>query len=423
MLDIRFIRDNKELVKAAAKKRGLDFEVQELLSLDDERRKRQEEVERLRAEQNQASKVVSTLTDPQVRQERIEEIQELKSTLQSAEEDLKQLIHRWQELMLLVPNIPDVSVPVGHGEESNKELKQWGEKPEFTFPPKDHMELMTALNMVDFERGAKVHGFRGYFLKNDGALLTVALWNYARDFYLRKGFEFFLTPAIVKKEFFYGTGHLPSGAEDLFVTQDDDYLSGTAEVPLMAYFSNEIIDKNGLPKRFLAFSPCFRREAGSYGKDTKGLMRVHEFYKLEQLILCEANHELSVKFHEELNRNMEEFIESLGLPYRQVVLSTVELKGSQVKCYDTELWIPSIKNFREIGSASYYHDFQSRRFNTRYIDNDGKKKYVHSLNATALPTPRILIALLENNQRSDGSVLIPKVLHSYLGKEVLSKAL
>jgi seryl-tRNA synthetase len=422
VLNIKFIRDNKDLVKEAASKRGLDFKVDDLVSLDDERKKRQEDVEKLRAEQNQASKEISNITDQEAKKQRIDEVQELKNDLHSAEEDLKQLIHRWQELMLLVPNIPDVSVPVGKDEESNQEIKQWGEKPKFSFTPKDHMELMLASKMVDFERGVKVHGFRGYFLINDGAMLSVALWNYARDFYLKKGFEFFLPPAIVKKEFFYGTGHLPSDAQDLFATQDDDYLSGTAEVPLMAYFSNETIDKSELPKRILAFSPCFRREAGSYGKDTKGLMRVHEFYKWEQLILCEDSHEESVKFHEELNRNYEEFIESLKLPYRQVVISTGDLKSSQVKCYDTELWIPTLKDYREIGSASYYHDFQSRRFNIRYAQ-DGKKHYAHSLNATALPTPRILISLVENNQQADGSISIPEVLRPYLNdREVLGNS-
>ena len=279
---------------------------------------------------------------------------------------------------------------------------------------------MKNLDMVDFERGVKVHGFRGYFLKNDGALLSWAIWNYAQDFFLKRNFTPFIAPAIVNKELLYGTGHLPGDADDLFETQDGQYLSGTAEIPMMAYHSEEILKKEELPKRYLAFSPCYRREAGSHGKDTKGLIRVHEFYKLEQLILCEADHAESEKFHEELNRNTEEFIESLGIPYRQISISTGDLKKAHVKSYDTELWVPMENTYREIASASYYHDYQTRRFNIRYDDN-GKKKYVHSLNATAIPTPRILVSLVENFQQEDGSIKIPEVLQKYLGEDVISK--
>ena len=218
----------------------------------------------------------------------------------------------------------------------------------------------------------------------------------------------------MRKSFFYGTGHLPAGAEDLYKTQDDDYLSGTAEVPMMAYHAEEVLEKKDLPKRYLAFSPCYRREAGSHSKDVKGLIRVHEFFKLEQLILCEASHDESVKFHEELNRNTEEFIESLGIPYQQLAICTGDLKGAHVKSYDTELWVPKEEKYREIASASYYHDFQTRRFNTRYKDDDGKTKYAHSLNATAAPTPRILVSLVENFQQADGSIKIPDVLVPYM---------
>lgn len=245
-------------------------------------------------------------------------------------------------------------------------------------------------------------------------MLSWAIWNYSRDFFLRKGFDLFLPPVIIHKNFFYGTGHLPGGAEDIYQTQDGDYLAGTAEVPMMAYHAEEILNKKDLPKRYLAFSPCFRREAGSYSKDVKGLIRVHEFFKLEQLILCEASHDESVKFHEELNRNTEKFIESLGIPYQQLLMCTGDLKGAHVKSYDTELWVPKEGKYREIASASYYHDFQTRRFNTRYKDDDGKIKYAHSLNATAIPTPRILVSLVENFQLSDGSIKIPEVLVPYM---------
>ena len=343
-------------------------------------------------------------------------MQALKTDLQTDEEALKPVMEEWQRLMLQVPNIPDMNVPEGAGEEDNVEIKTWGEKPVFNFEPKDHLELMLQHKMVDFERGTKAHGFRGYFLINDGALLSWALWNYARDFFLQKNFSPVIAPAIIRKEHLYGTGHLPGDENDLFKTQDDDYLSGTSEVAMMAFHSNEILEKSELPKRYLAFSPCYRREAGSHSKDVKGLIRVHEFFKWEQLVICEASHEESVKFHEELNRNTEEFIESLGIPYRQLEICTGDLKGAHVRSYDTELWVPKQETYREIASASYYHDYQTRRFNTRYRDEGGKLRYTHSLNATAIPTPRILVSLVENFQQADGTIKIPPVLQSYFGK-------
>ena len=417
MLDIKFIRENKEIVQAGAKKKHVDFDVEKLISVDDKRKELLVSVEEMRAKHNIVSKQVSQTQGQEERSKLINGVQELKALLQKEEESLKATMKDWQELMLAVPNIPDVSVPDGVSEKDNKEIKSWGEKPEFSFTPKSHMEIMQNLDMADFERGSKVHGFRGYFLKNDGALLSWAIWNYAQDFFLKKNFNPFIAPAIVKKEYLYATGHLPNEAEDLFETQDGDYLSGTAEIPMMAYYSNEVLDIKQLPIRYLAFSPCYRREAGSYGKDTKGLIRVHEFYKLEQLILCEANHAESVKFHEEVNRNTEEFIESLGLPYRRVAICGGDMKSSQVNSYDIELWVPGENKYREISSASYYHDFQTRRFNIKYKDEQGKSHYAHSLNGTAVPTPRILVSLIENFQQEDGGVLIPEVLVPYFGKE------
>lgn len=273
---------------------------------------------------------------------------------------------------------------------------------------------MEDLKMVDFERGSKVHGFRGYFLTGDGVRLCFAIWNYALQFFGDKGYNPVIPPVIVRKENLYGTGHLPGDTDDYYTTQDDDALAGTAEVPLMGYHRDEVLEKKDLPKKYLGFSPCFRREAGSYSKDTKGLIRVHEFYKFEQLILCEASHEESVRYHEELNRNTEEFIESLGIPYHTVINCGADLGQGQVKKYDIELWVPKEEKYREISSASYFHDFQSRRSNIKYRDEDGKSRYVHSLNCTAIPTPRILVSLVENFQNADGSVNIPEVLRPYL---------
>lgn len=413
MLDIKYIRENKDLIAKAANLKKVELDLDKLIGLDDERKKLLSRVEAKRAEQKvESNKMVHSSAEE--RAVIVEKMRVLKEEMEAEENSLKEVLKEWQQMMLLVPNPPDETVPVGRGEEDNVVLKTWGEKPKFDFEPKDHIELMTALDMVDFDRGAKVHGFRGYFLKNAGVLLSWAIWNYSQHFFLAKNFTPFIAPAIVRKNFLYGTGHLPSGAEDLYETQDGDYLSGTAEIPMMAYHAEEILEKKDLPRRYLAWSPCYRREAGSHSKDVKGLIRVHEFYKLEQLILCESNHEESVKYHEELNRNTEEFIESLGIPYQQLAICTGDLKGAHVKSYDTELWVPKEGRYREIASCSYYHDFQTRRFNTRYRDDDGSLKYAHSLNATAIPTPRILVSLVENFQQADGSIKIPEVLRPYM---------
>jgi len=422
MLDIKFIRENKDIVAAGAKKKHITIDLDKLLALDDQRKEFLQTVEEKRAVQNEVTKSISSESDSQKRDSMIAEMQALKTDLQTEEDKLKEVMKEWQELMLQVPNVPDMSVPDGDSDEDNQEIKAWGEQPQFDFEPKSHVDIMTALDMVDFERGAKVHGFRGYFLKNDGALLSYAIWNYANDFFLKKEFVPMIAPAIVRKRHLYGTGHLPNDAEDVYSTQDDDYLAGTAEIPTMGYYSDEVLDKAQLPVKFLSFSPCYRREAGSHGKDVKGLIRVHEFYKVEQVILCEATHEESVKWHEWLNRNTEEFIETLQIPYHTVLNCGGDLGQGQVKKYDIELWVPMEKKYREISSASYFHDFQTRRFNTRYKDAEGKTRYVHSLNCTAIPTPRILVSLVENFQQADGSIKIPEALQPYMGgRESITK--
>ncbi len=416
MLDIKFIRENPDLIKEAARKKHIEFDVEVLIDLDKQRVALLLEVEEMRSRQNRASDKISQVATTVERELLIGQMKELKEELSRKEEKLKEIFKSWQKLMVAVPNIPDISVPEGMSEKENVEVHAWGEKPSFSFPIKGHIELMSDLGMVDFDRGSKVHGFRGYFLTGMGAELSWALWNYAREFFGARGFMPVIAPSIVRKDFFYATGHLPKEADDLYKTQDDDYLSGTAEVPMMAYHADEVLDIKDLPKRYLAFSSCFRREAGSHGKDVKGLMRVHEFFKIEQLVLSVADHNESVRLHEELNRNFEEFLESLGLAYRRLLISGGDLSASKVKQYDTEAWFPYEQAYRELSSASYYHDFQTRRFGIRYDDN-GKKRYAHSLNATAVATPRILIAIVENYQEADGRIRVPQVLQKYLGKE------
>ncbi len=324
--------------------------------------------------------------------------------------------------MLEVPNVPDISVPEGGSDEENLEHHVHGEKPTFSFVPKDHTELMEALDMVDFDRGTKVAGFRGYFLKNDAVLLEFALWNYFMQAIIKKGFSPMVVPSLVNKQTLFGTGYLPQGEEDLYKTQDEDYLAGTGEVAMMSYHSDEVLSLSDLPKKYVAFSPCFRREAGSHGKDVKGLIRVHEFFKLEQVVLCEAAHETSVALHEEITKNVEELLQSLGLHYHVVVNCGGDLGLGQVKKYDIEVWMPSQEKFRETHSSSYFHDFQTRRLNIRYKDAEGKLRYAHSLNNTLVATPsRIIPAIIENFQQADGTIRVPEVLRPYIGKDVLGK--
>ena len=320
--------------------------------------------------------------------------------------------------MLSVPNIPDISVPEGEDDSSNVEAKVWGEKPVFQFTPKDHIALMESLDIADFVKGAEVAGFRGYFLKGDGALLEFALHQFVVSHFSSKksDYEFMIVPSLVRRETLFGTGYLPQGEDDMYKTQDSDYFSGTAEVATMSYFTDTVFEPDVLPKKVLAFSPAFRREAGSHSKDTKGLFRVHEFRKFEQVILCEANHETSVKYHEELLLNAEEILQALGLHYHVVVNCGGDLGLGQVKKYDIEAWVPSQDKFRETHSCSYFHDFQTRRLNIRYKDAEGKLRYAHSLNNTALAMPRILQHIVENYQNEDGTINVPEVLIPFLGK-------
>lgn len=420
MLDIKFIRENPELIKEAGRKKRINFDVNKLIDLDDKRLALLREVEDMRAKQNTESDKIAQLKDDSEKEKAISETKKLKEDLSKKESELKKIEEKWQELMLQVPNVPDPSVPEGESDADNQEIRKWGELPKFGFEPKNHIELMQDLNLLDLERGSKVAGFRGYFLKGDGALLSLAVIQFTMEQLAANGFEPFIAPGLVREESFMGTGWLPQGKEEIYKTQDDLYLSGTAEVPMMGLHKDEILKEEDLPKTYVAFSPCYRREAGSYGKDTKGIYRLHEFMKVEQVVLCEAEHQESVKWHEEITRNSENIIQALGIPYRVVVNCGADLGLGQVKKYDIEGWVPSEKRYRETHSASYFHDFQTRRLNIRYKDKEGKIRFVHSLNNTAIATPRILISLLENHQQKDGTVVVPEVLRKYLNKDIIS---
>lgn len=418
MLDIRFIRENLELVKAGAVKKHITVDLDRLLVVDDKRRELMTAVEAARAKQNQASSKIPSAS-PVEREQLLREMKVIKEAQVERENELKDVMVEWQTLMVQVPNIPDISVPEGESDKDNKEVRSWGEKTKFSFTPKSHIEIMENLKMADFERGTKVAGFRGYFLTGPGALLNMAVWQHAQRFFTEKGFTPVVVPSLLRRVNFLGTGYIPQGEDDLYKTQDGDYLAGTAEVGLMGFHMNDVLELQGLPKKYLGFSPCFRREAGSHSKDVKGLIRVHEFYKWEQVIFCEASHEESVKWHEWLTRNTEEFIESLGIPYRTVVNCGGDIGLGQVKKYDIEAWVPGEETYREVSSASYFHDFQTRRMNIRYKDAEGNMRFAHSLNNTAIATPRILVSLIENYQQEDGSVKVPPALQPYFGGDII----
>ncbi|MBP7805088.1 MAG: serine--tRNA ligase, partial [Candidatus Pacebacteria bacterium] len=340
MLDIKFIRDNQDLVKDAIRKKFIKLELSELISLDDRRREVLLATENLRAEQKKISDGMVN-ADPAGREQLLTQLRPLKEQVTLKEEELRTITADWREMMLRVPNVPDMTVPEGASDEENVEVRTWGEKPQFDFTPKDHIELCEQHDLADFERGAKVSGFRGYFMKNEGAQLFFALWQYTLDYFVKQGYTPMIVPSLVKREALYGTGYLPQGEEDLYRTQDDEFLAGTAEVAMMSYYSGEVLEKANLPEKFICFSPCFRREAGAHGKDVKGIIRVHEFFKLEQVILCEANHQMSVDFHEEITNHAENIIQALKLPYHVVVNCTGDLGLGQVKKYDIEVWMPS----------------------------------------------------------------------------------
>ena len=421
MLDIHFIRENADIIKAGAAKKKIAVDIDRLIAVDDERKLIRQELDAKKAEQNRRSSEIQRASGSE-REQLIEAMQHLKAGMAEAEEKLKGVMAEWQQLMLTVPNIPDMSVPDGESDADNLEVKKWGEPTTFDFTPKDHVELMTALDIADFERGTKVAGFRGYFLKGDGVLLANAVWQLALKHFAAKGLVPLSVPSLVRRETMLGTGYLPQGEEDLYKTQDGEYLAGTAEVATMGYYMNETVDSEKLPIRFLGFSPCFRREAGAHGKDVRGLIRVHEFFKWEQVILCKAEHDESVRLHEWLNRNTEEFIERLNIPYHTVANCGGDLGLGQVKKYDIELWVPGEKTYREISSASYFHDFQTRRLNIRYRDAEGNMRFPHSLNSTAIPTPRILVSIIENYQQADGTIRVPDALVPYVGKSIIGKA-
>ena len=416
MLDVRFIREHPDVVQEAARKKHIDIDVARLLEVDEQRRRLLSQIESLKALRNKTSKDIPTLQG-EAKQEAIARMKEVAAESKTLEGPLRHTEAAFEALMLQVPNIPADDVPEGASDDDNVLLKTWGEIPQFDFPLRDHVELGEQLDLIDIPRAVQLAGSRTYFLKNAGAMLEQAVLQFALHHMIRKGFVPLVVPHLVRDEAMIGTAYFPVGRDQAYrVPEDDVNLIGTAEVPITAYHTDEILRQDELPKYYVGISSCYRREAGTYGKDTRGLYRIHQFQKVEQVVICANDPEVSAREHEHILQNAEEVLQALGLPYRVVLVCGSELGVPQVKKYDIETWMPSRQAYGETHSASKFHEFQARRLKLRYREKDGGTlRFCHTLNNTVIASPRILIPLLELYQRADGSVAIPEVLQPYMG--------
>lgn len=419
MIDIKRIRDNPRKFKDACKAKGFAVDIDRLLHVDWTLRGCRQKLQDIATEKNRLGKSIPTLSadkKPSV----LEQLSQLKEDEAKLQDQVKSLQPESDELMLQVPQPADEDVPLGKDDTESVEIRREGEVRQFDFEPKDHVQLGLALGIIDIERGVKLAGTRNYILKGDGALVHWAVLRFAMDFMVGRGYLSFSVPVLIKDEAMTGTGFFP-GSEDQTYRMEKDQLNlaGTAEVPLTAYRMGEILKADELPLRYVGLSSCFRREAGAAGKDTYGLYRIHQFDKVEQVVICENSVQQSNKYHDEILANAEAVMQALELPYRVVNVCTGDLGRGQVKKFDIEAWMPSRKNYCETHSASKFYEFQARRMNLRYKDPDTKKNlFCHTLNNTVIASPRILIPILELYQNSDGSVTVPQVLRPYMnGKD------
>ena len=419
MLDIRFVRENAELVKEACRRRfkPMDEAVDELVAIDAERRKLNAKTDDLKAQQNRASKQIPLMKkNGEDTTELMAQMKAIAEESKKCGEELAKLEDRQLELILKIPNIPNEAVPYGKDDTENVELRRWGEPRKFDFEPKAHWDLGQDLGILDPERAGKVTGARFHFYKDLGARLERAIMNYFLDTHTANGYTEIFPPFMANKASMTGTGQLPKFAEDMYKLEGEDlYLIPTAEVPVTNFHRGEVLDRATLPIKYCAYSACFRAEAGSAGRDTRGLIRQHQFNKVE--LVKFADPEKSYEELEELTGEAEKVLQGLGLPYRVVVLTTGDLTFSSAKTYDIEVWMPSYGRYVEISSCSNFEDFQARRANIKCKDKDGKAVFAHTLNGSGVAIGRTTAAILENYQNEDGSVTIPEVLRKYMGFE------
>jgi seryl-tRNA synthetase len=438
MLDIQFIREHAEEVRAAAQNKNIALNVDKLLELDKERLRLLREIEELNSLKNDINDLMKKAASPEERQELIAKGKEIKAQLDIREPQFAEVKKEFEVLMAQVPTVPSADTPVGKSDADNVEVAKWGEPPRLDFTPRTHVELVKLLDIADLERGAKVAGYRGYYLKNEGVLLVMGLMHYAMKKMVEKGYMPMIPPTLVKGFALFGSGYF-KGLEyngevdeiyqvatsdkeaDGSASKDKKFLVGTAEPSLLAYYAGEVLKGEQLPLRMSGFSQCYRSEIGSYGKDTKGMYRVHEFMKVEQVVLAPADPALADQLQDEMKEISAEMHRELGLPYRQIQICTGDMSAGKYRAFDIEAWMPGLNRYGETGSASNFLDWQSRRLNVKYTDPEtGERKFVYMLNNTALPTPRTFIAILENYQQADGSVVVPDVLRPYVGKDIIA---
>lgn len=422
MIDIKELREKPGVYRTACKQKGYDVDIDGLLELDGQVRQLNSQLQEIVTQKNQAGKAIAKIKDAGERQKTIEQMGQLKEQEKQLGEDLPKLEAQLNDMLLNMPQPPHPDTPIGPDESGNVEVRRWGKVRQFDFEPKDHMELGKELGIIDMERGVKLSGSRNYVLRGDGALLHQAVLRLAHDMMLAKGFEALTVPVMTREATFMGTGWFPEGKPQVYqIPEDELFLVGTAEVPATSLYMDEIIEVADLPKRFVAQSLCFRREAGAAGKDTYGLYRIHQFEKVEQIIVCQADMEEVEKWHQQIVANSEEVLQALELPYRLIEICTGDMGMAKYRMYDIETWMPSRDGYCETHSASNLLDFQARRLNLRYRDKDRKVRFCYTLNNTVIASPRILIPLLELNQNGDGSINIPKALQGYMqGRDRIS---
>lgn len=434
MLDIKFIRENASEIKQAIKEKKINLDLDALLKLDEERRKLQTQIDETRKRRHEVADLVGREKDEVKKQELLKEGKRIKEKLTLDEVRLRGIGEQYLDLMIKVPTIPSPDTPKGKDEIENVETFRSKEPPTLNFTPKDHAHIATELDLIDFERGVKVSGYRGYYLKNEAVMIVMGLMIEALKCAIVKGFKPVIPPTLVREFALFGSGYFagreydPNTDEiykiandeklsDGSVKKENKFLVGTAEPSILAYFADEILSEEDLPMKLCGFSQCYRSEIGSYGRDTKGLYRVHEFMKVELVGIAPADTEIANKLHNEMLETAKEIHEKLKIPYRILQMCTGDLSIGKYKQFDFEMWLPGSNRWAETGSASNFLDWQARRLNVRYRTKTGQIKNVFMLNATALPSPRPLIAILENYQEPDGSVRIPEVLVPYVGKE------
>ncbi len=435
MLDINYIKENLEIVKTAAKNKNIVVDLDRLVEIDTQRKSLIGQIESLRSERKKNGEKMQKATEEE-RKTIAEEGKKIKEEIAKLEVEYEKVKDEFEELMAKVPTVPSEDTPVGKDSDQNVEVSVWGEKPDFDFKPLTHIELGENLDLLDLQKGTKVAGYRGYYLKNEAVTLVLGVMFEALNKMIAKGYKPFIPPTLIKSFPLFGSGYFKdrdynSEIDEIYqiasrekdstgeLSKEKKFLVGTAEPSLLAYFSDETLKAEDLPIKVCGFSQCYRSEIGSYGKDTKGIYRVHEFMKVEQVVVCPADYEKAKAIQEEMVGISEELHRDLGLPYRKLQICTGDMSPGKYRAFDLEAWMPGLDRYGETGSASNFVDWQARRLNVKYAEN-GEKKYAFLLNNTALASARTLIAILENYQQKDGSVKVPAILQKYVGKETIS---